>query len=123
MGMLKIGWSEVSITPDKKVALAGQFAERISQYVEKPITITAMAIDSGDDHAIMCSVDLLLMNKSAVNEIRKRLADMDLGIDPFKVMFSAIHTHTAPIVSNVRTAASTSSFRSLIEPYIPAGKK
>ena len=87
MGMLKIGWSEVSITPDKKVALAGQFAERISQYVEKPITITAMAIDSGDDHAIMCSVDLLLMNKSAVNEIRKRLADMDLGIDPFKVMF------------------------------------
>ena len=123
MSVLKIGWSEVNITPDKKVALAGQFAERISQYVEKPITLTAMAIDSGDDHAIMCGVDLLMMNKAALKEIRERLAEMDLGIDPNKVMFSAIHTHTAPIVSNVRNASSTSSFRSLMEPYIPAGKK
>ena len=123
MSVLKIGWSEVNITPDKKVALAGQFAERISQYVEKPITITAMAIDSGDDHAIMCSIDLLMMNKAALREIRAKLAEMNLGIDPNKVMFSAIHTHTAPIVSNVRSAASTSSFRSLMEPYIPADKK
>ena len=27
---INIGWSEVNITPDKKVALEGQFAERIS---------------------------------------------------------------------------------------------
>ena len=36
MSALKIGWGEVSITPDKKISLAGQFAERISEYVEKP---------------------------------------------------------------------------------------
>ena len=42
MNKLKIGWSEISITPDKKVSLAGQFAERISEYVEKPITATAL---------------------------------------------------------------------------------
>lgn len=33
---MNIGWSEVNITPDKKVSLEGQFAERISEYVEKP---------------------------------------------------------------------------------------
>ena len=124
MSVLKIGWSEVSITPDKKVALDGQFAERISQYVEKPITITAMAIDSGDDHAVMCSVDLLMMKKQVVAEVRAKLADNDLGIDPDKVMFAAIHTHTGPMVANGRNAtAITSGFRALLEPYIPAGKK
>lgn len=124
MSALQIGWSEVNITPNKKVALDGQFAERISQYVEKPITITAMAIDSGDDHAIMCSVDLLMMKKQVVAEVRARLADNDLGIDPDKIMFSAIHTHTGPMVANSgAVTAITSGFRSLIEPYIPAGKK
>ena len=38
MSKLKFGWAEQSITPDKKVSLAGQFAERISEYVEKPIS-------------------------------------------------------------------------------------
>ena len=38
MSKLHIGWSEVNITPEKKISLAGQFAERISQYVEKPLT-------------------------------------------------------------------------------------
>ena len=90
MSVLKIGWSEVNITPDKKVALDGQFAERISQYVEKPITITAMAIDSGDDHAVMCSVDLLMMKKQVVKAVRERLANSNLGIDPKKVMVISI---------------------------------
>mgnify|MGYP001305377686 FL=1 len=31
MSKLKFGWAEQSITPDKKVSLAGQFAERISE--------------------------------------------------------------------------------------------
>ena len=52
MSALKIGWSEISLTPDKKISLAGQFAERISEYVEKPLMATAMAIDSGDDQVV-----------------------------------------------------------------------
>ena len=49
MSKLKFGWAEQSITPDKKVSLAGQFAERISEYVEKPICVTALAISSETD--------------------------------------------------------------------------
>ena len=59
MGKLKIGWSEISITPDKKVALAGQFAERISEYVEKPITATAMAVTDGEEQMTLVSCDLV----------------------------------------------------------------
>ena len=37
MAKIKIGWAEVDITPEKgkKISLAGQFFERISEYVEK----------------------------------------------------------------------------------------
>ena len=48
MSVLYMGWSEISITPDKPASLAGQFAERISEYIEKPITATALAIEAGD---------------------------------------------------------------------------
>ena len=30
MSKLNIGWSEINITPEKKISLAGQFAERIN---------------------------------------------------------------------------------------------
>ena len=34
MSKLQFGWAEVDLTPEKKAALGGQFAERISEYVE-----------------------------------------------------------------------------------------
>ena len=40
MGKLLIGWAEESLVPEKKVRLAGQFFERISEYVETEISVT-----------------------------------------------------------------------------------
>ena len=97
MSNLKIGWSEISITPDKKVSLAGQFAERISEYVEKPLTATAFAVDNGEEQMVLCSCDLVSVGYNLVNDIRARIADNDLGLDPEKIIFSAIHTHTGPV--------------------------
>ena len=53
---MKIGWSEISITPDKKVGLAGQFAERISTHVEKPLTVTAMAVEAAGEQMVLQGV-------------------------------------------------------------------
>ena len=50
MEKVLIGWAEESLVPDMKVALAGQFYERISEYVESDITATAMAIDNGEEN-------------------------------------------------------------------------
>lgn len=58
MARLKFGWGEVSLIPDgKKINLAGQFYERITDEVRDPISVTALAIE-GDDVAIFCSCDL-----------------------------------------------------------------
>ena len=81
MSTIKIGWSEISITPDKKISLAGQFAERISQYVEKPLTATALAVDSGEDYVIMCSCDLGGTSWGLVLAIRERLIQMGADFD------------------------------------------
>jgi len=126
MSNLKFGWSEVSITPDKKVSLAGQFAERISEYVEKPVTATAMAVEAGEDQMVLVSVDLGAIGYNLVEEIRTKLADNQVGLDPMKVVYSAIHTHTAPTYNYMnRLAACLSShtFRQLIESELPKDKK
>ena len=91
---LRIGWSEVSITPKQKVFLAGQFYERISEYVETEITVTAMAIEASGSQMVICSCDLEGIGDNLVAETRKRLADVD-GLDPNSVIIHATHSHTS----------------------------
>ena len=99
MSKLNIGWSETSITPDQKISLAGQFAERISQYVEKPLTATAMAVEADGEQMVLVSVDLVGVAANLVDLVREKLAGNSLGLDPMKVVMAAIHTHTAPCIS------------------------
>lgn len=94
--MLHIGWSELNITPDKKVSLHGQFAERISEYVEKPLTATALALEKDGEQAVFVSCDLAGITWNLVCAVRDRLSGNSMGLDPNKVMFNAIHTHTGP---------------------------
>ena len=96
MNKFKIGWAEVSITPDKKISLLGQFAERISQYVEKPITVTAMAIECGSEHVIFCSCDLGGTSWNLVESVRKKLKDENVNFDTNNVILNATHVHTGP---------------------------
>lgn len=126
MSKLKIGWAEVDITPDKKVSLAGQFAERISEYVEKPLTATAMAVDSGCDQMVVCSTDLVGVSFNLVSAVRERLAGNSVGLDPEKVILAAIHTHTAPCYPRTQRQAAgglSNSARYILESLLPAGKK
>ena len=96
MSKIKIGWSEISITPEKgkKIGLAGQFFERITDEVERPITATATAIDNGNDYMIFVSCDL---NSIGVNlcENVKALVKNEIDIDVDKIIINAIHTHTS----------------------------
>jgi hypothetical protein len=95
MAKLKFGWAEVDITPKKgtKIGLLGQFFERVTDDVESPISITAFAIDGGDDYAILCSCDLAAVADNLNLMAKERIAKV--GINPEKVVISAIHTHTS----------------------------
>lgn len=96
MSHFQIGWAEYSLTPDKKVSLVGQFAERISEYVEKPLCVTAMAVSTDSDQAVFCSCDLVGVSWSLRDAVREKLAGNTVGLDPMKVIISATHVHTGP---------------------------
>ncbi len=68
-----IGRSEVSITPEKKVGLMGQFIERISEYTETEVTATAVAISVGDDSVVFCSCDLVGVTAGLVSAVERKL--------------------------------------------------
>ena len=68
MGKLLIGWAEESIVPEKKVSLAGQFFERISEYVESEITVTAMAVQADGDEMILVSADVIKVEEEILHE-------------------------------------------------------
>ena len=125
MSTLKIGWGEVSITPEKKISLAGQFAERISEYVEKPLTATAMAIDSGSDQAVIVSCDLGSIKWGLLEKIRKVLENNDVGLDINKILISAIHTHTGPVYAgqSSRREQVGSDYRTNLESFLAPGQK
>ena len=124
---MKYGWAEEKFVFPKPVSLDGQFAERISQYEEKPLTATALAIDSGEDQMVLCSVDLVGISYTLTDEVRQRLAQCTKDLDPMKVIISAIHTHTGPGYAgkgqNKSSEGHTSSFRENIKSMLPAGKK
>ena len=127
MSKIKIGWAEANITPNKKVSLAGQFAERISEYVEKPLMVTAMAVESDDDQMVMVSTDLAKVPYLMMMDVRKRLEGNDLGLDPMKVIISAIHTHTGPVFPGGQRSAMVQNviggFRATLEQFLAPGQK
>ena len=95
MKKIKIGWGERSLVPEgRKVNLAGQFYERISDEVESDISATALAISDGDEAVIFCSADLGGVGTKLVRMVRERLSGS--GIPTDKLIINATHVHTAP---------------------------
>ena len=127
MGNIKIGWGEETFVFNKPVSLTGQFAERISEYTEKPLTATALAIEANGEQLVMCALDLVGASIHLLSVVRDKLKDNKLGLDVSKIVLSAIHTHTGPTYTGGTARAFnqglTSTFRDLIESQLPEGKR
>lgn len=127
MAKIKIGWSETDITPKKKISLVGQFAERISEYVEKPLTASAMAVECGGDQMVIVSCDLVGISQGLLDGVRELLRDNSEGLDPEKVIISAIHTHNGYAVGDGKNseenAGFTASWRKLLLNSLKPGQK
>ena len=100
MSKLLIGWAEETLVPEKKIRLAGQFYERISQYVESEITATAMAVESQGEVMILVSADLGGIPGFLVDLVREKFAEANKEVDPMKIIIAATHTHTSHVMSS-----------------------
>ena len=100
---LHIGASTVSITPDRPVALSGQMHTRVSREVESPVTAAAVALESreGDrvvDQAVLVACDLVAIEDAIRDRARAAIGKLVPTLDPQKLILSATHTHTAPVM-------------------------
>lgn len=98
---LRIGWGIEDITPAGPASLYGQYYERISQYVESPLKVTACCIqwesrDGRNELAIMVSMDLLCPLKALQDRLRDLLREQAPELDARQLFLNATHTHSAP---------------------------
>jgi len=123
MGKLKFGWSEVSITPEgRKISLAGQFYERITDVVESPLTVTSLAIESDGEAAIITSVDAVSTSHSLLDLVREIIKEKAPDFPTDRLMVGAIHSHTAMSYSKRGdSGALGGSSLDVLKQYAPEG--
>lgn len=123
--MLKIGWAEEDITPEKRIALAGQFAERVSEYVETPVTVTALAVESEGEQMIICSCDLVSIGENLVRDVRKSIEKENEEIDTDKIIISAIHTHSSHVYDRDDSSRSSANieYKRTLNSFLPEEKQ
>lgn len=102
-GELRVGAASVSITPDRPIALSGQMHTRIAKEVRSPVMANALAIESRDgdkplDQAILVACDLVAIPNAIRDEARRLVRTSIPDFDPAKLIVSATHTHTAPVM-------------------------
>lgn len=125
MSKLFIGWAEESIVPNKKISLDGQFYERISEYVESEISVTAMAVESGGEQMILASVDVVGINEGILVLAREKFARLTSEVEPQKIMAAATHTHTSHKTSNPLGKNKNITVRSTVDilgEFLPTDK-
>ena len=76
---------------------------RIAREVRSPVTATALALESRDhgksiDQALFVSCDLVAIDAAILDEVRKQLKVRLPDFEPSKLVISATHTHTAPVI-------------------------
>ena len=124
MSKIKIGWGEETLVPEGlKVSLAGQFFERISQYVESEITATAMAVEADGDEMIIVSADMTGINDYLMSIIRERFTAICKDFDANKIIVSATHTHNShTIVSGKKDEGFEWLSERILGEFMPEGK-
>ena len=95
---LQVGTASVDITPNKAVALWGQFGLRLSTKPDTPLTANVVALESGDARTTLVSLDLLQLPEVFVQAIRDAVAKRDASINVQDMVLTATHTHTAPVL-------------------------
>jgi hypothetical protein len=75
--------------------LMGQMNVRVSERVENPVIVTALAMEAGNDSVIFLACDLVHITAELLSETRAKLKDLQPNFDISKLIMHATHTHTS----------------------------
>ncbi|MEX2512659.1 MAG: hypothetical protein WD398_07130 [Cyclobacteriaceae bacterium] len=102
---LYLGAATADISPELPVALMGQFHMRIAERADTPLYAAVVAIESrngnkGLDTAVFVSCDLVYISAQLRRELREEVGRRIPGFNVSKIILSATHTHTAPVLED-----------------------
>lgn len=102
---LHIGTATADITPPLPVALMGQFHLRIARQAETPISASVLVLENREGNqvletSIMVSCDLVYISAGIRNGVREKVKKRLPALDVSKIVLSATHTHTAPVLED-----------------------
>ena len=95
---MKCGYFKKEFTPPAGGYMSGKAYPRISQGVEDPLNIRAIAFEE-NGLAVVLVFDLVGMYQDLCNTIRDYVASK-LGMERKSILVSCTHTHYAPVVNN-----------------------
>ena len=98
MNTLLAGFSRVNITPMMGIAVQGYFKPRYAEGVLDELYVRALALQCGEDKAVLLSLDHCGLVQALTDAFRQRVAEAT-GLSPDAIFVSASHTHTAPMLT------------------------
>lgn len=99
---LRAGAGKVKITPPQGAAMAGYYVNRSADGVHDDLWAKALVLESGGRKAALVVCDLIGIPREIIDPARKQI-ESATGISGGRVMISATHAHTGPVILAGRT--------------------
>jgi len=94
---LRLGTAAVKITPPPGMPMAGYYYSRAAEGVHDDLQAKALVLEKDGAKAALVACDLASLSRPIVEEARK-LIEQATGIPGARVMLSATHCHTGPVL-------------------------
>lgn len=97
-GEFKVGAAAVVITPPNGAPMAGYYAMRSADGVLDELHAKAIVVEQDGAKAVFVALDLITVTRPVCTAARKLIAEQT-NIPPERVMISATHSHTGPVLT------------------------
>jgi neutral ceramidase len=97
-GSLEIGAGASVITPFLDEPMAGYYYPRSAEGVHDDLHSRALIIGHGSSRIVLVATSTVSVSREAVADARQRI-HQQLGISPDRVLISATHSHTGPVLT------------------------
>jgi neutral ceramidase len=97
-GELRVGAASVVITPPSGTPMAGYYFARASEGVHDDLLAKAIVIERDGQKVALVGLDLISTTRDLVDDARRAI-EQTSGIPGGRVMISASHAHTGPVLA------------------------
>ena len=92
--MLKAGFAKVDVTPPLGSKMAGYFTDRFADGILDPIQLVALAVNDGENTALIITADFLGIWDKWATEIRNLICE-ETGVPAEHIAIHCLHQHTS----------------------------